>query len=169
MQNHLRLAVLPLAAVLIGAARAGHIDNPQSALVPIRMVAQVGKKPVSMLGDGECKHAPVAAVYGVRSKMWTVRFSGRPDGEIHNLYLTVWRPLAGSSPDQVNLAMRTDGIDYLIDTVKGGPKRGSGTITFQPMDGGGGNFELAGRASDSTQIRLRVVCPSFTTLNPVGG
>ena len=166
LHNRFR-AVLPFTTLLLGAMPAGNTQGP--ALVPIRMIAQVGKKPVSMLGDGECKHAPVAAVYGVRSKMWTVRFSGNPDGEIHNLYLTLWRPLAGGSPDQVSLAMRTDGTDYLIDTVKGGPQRGSGTITFRPMAGGGGNFELAGRTRDSTEIRLRVVCPSFVSLNPVGG
>jgi hypothetical protein len=166
----MRLAVLPLAILLAAAGVPDTVHAQGPSLVPVTIMANVGGKPLTMRADGECKHAPIAAAYGVRSAMWKVWYSGHPDAEIHNLHLTMWRPFAGGSPEQFSLAMRTGGVDYLIDTVKGGPIRGSGTITYKPNNaGGGGQFELHGRTADNTEIRVRLVCPKFATLNRVGG
>ena len=170
LQTRVRLAVLTL-TILLGTALVPdtlHAQGP--SLVRLTIFANVGGKPLTVRHDGECKHAPIAASYGVRSKMWKVSYGGAPDGEIHNLRLTMWRPLAGGAPDQVSFSLRAGGVDYAINTVKGSTIRGSGTITYKPNnDGSGGQFELHGRTADDTQIRVRLVCPTISTLNPVGG
>ena len=170
LQTRIRLAVLPL-AMLLGTALVPdtlHAQGP--SLVRLTIFANVGGKPLTVRHDGECKHAPIAAIYGVRSKMWKVSYSGPPDGEIHTLHLTMWRPLAGGAPDQFSLSLRAGGVDHSIATVKGSTIRGSGTITYKPNnDGSGGQFQLLGRTADDTQIRVRLVCPTMSTLIPVGG
>jgi hypothetical protein len=168
MRSPFRIAVLPLTVLLLGVAPSGASSQP-AALVPVNINGIIGGKQFSTSGQGECKHAPVAAIYGVRSAMWTLRFSGPPtDTEVHNLYFTLWRPLEGDAPDQFNLSMRAIGTIYEIDTVKGSTNIGSGTVTFRPT-AGPGNFELQGRARDGTEVRLRLYCQSFTRLQPVGG
>lgn len=141
-----------------------------AAPVPVTILAVVGDSKTTLTGrgEGECKHAPIAAIYGVRSAMWSVQYNDPERKEIHSLSFTLWRPLAGGGPDQVNIVLRTGAGQHRVSTVKGGEIQGSGDVVFKPNQLGG-QFEFTGKVADGGTMNLRIVCPRITSLRPVGG
>lgn len=135
--------------------------------VPVTIFALVGRDHLSARGEAECKHAPVAAIYGVRSRMWSIQFSDPGNAEIRQLQLTMWQP-QDDAPAQINLSLQTAKSRHRIETVEGAAKMGSGSITFRPQ-GLGGTFELRGNSDNGTPLQVRVVCPRINALHAVGG
>ena len=134
--------------------------------VPITLSVSVDGQTHQASGNGECKHADPAAIYGAPSSMWMVGFRG--NGDIEQFRLTVWRPKSGGT-DQLSLTLRTAAGTRDIDTVTGdGETVGSGTATIAPS-GEGGRIEVNGRAADGTAIRAAIDCARFTGVESVGG
>jgi hypothetical protein len=135
---------------------------------PVDVAVSVNGKKLQARGTGDCKHAPMAAIYGVRSAMWRVEFEGDAKSAVSFVNLTMWHPLNGKAADQMSLSINTRKGDYRIGTVKGAKQEGSGTIAFHKA-GAGGRFVIKGKAANGASIDATFTCERLNSLEAVGG
>jgi hypothetical protein len=138
--------------------------QPETA--PVEIALQVGAKKYEFIGQGECKEAPQASIYGIHAALYSVSHSagGR------RLYLTLWQPKNGSA-EMMTLQVSDGSSRYDVDTVKGGAKReikGSGKATLQ-KSGAGGVFTLAAIAGSGEKIAGTIKCGRFGGIQAEGG
>jgi len=90
----------------------------QAAFAQVEVSLQVGATKYQASGQGQCKAAPQASIYGINAALYLV--SHRSDGQ--SLNLSLWQPKDGA-PNMLSLRVSTGSKQYLVDTVKGGTKR----------------------------------------------
>jgi hypothetical protein len=140
-----------------------------TASVPFTLAVSVDGKKLDARGTGECKHAPMAAIYGVRSAMWRAEFRGDGRSDVRYATLTMWHPMSGNAPDQMNFSLSTRKGKYSIQTVKSAPEQsGSGTIVFEKA-GAGGRFVIKGKTAEAQTVDATFTCERITPLEAVGG
>jgi len=167
--SHLSIPML-VALGLAVAASPAHAQirrqPAQAETAPVEIALQIGAKKVQSSGQGECKAAPQASIYGVSAALYTV--SHRSAGQ--SLNLTLWQPKDGS-PSMMSLHVSADSGRYEIDTVKGGAKRdtkGSGNTTLQKA-GEGGVFAIDAVAASGEKISGKIQCGRFGGIQAEGG
>jgi hypothetical protein len=130
---------------------------------PVEVALQVGSSKHQFSGQGQCKAAPQASIYGINAALYTV--SQRAGGQALNL--TLWQPKDGS-PNMISLRVSSGSKAYQVDTVKGGAKRdtkGSGSATVDKA----GVFTLDAVAATGEKITGRIRCGSFGGIQAEGG
>lgn len=117
-------------------------------------------------GEGTCRHAAQAAIYGVLSEQWSVQHS---EGS-RNLSLTLWRPKRGGG-DMLTLAVSTGAASRQVNTVKADaapPAEGSGTATLAAAPKGG-TFTIDAATAKGERITGTIKCEAFTPAVAEGG
>jgi hypothetical protein len=132
---------------------------------PVAGSATLGGRTYALDGDGECRQADEAYIYGVASSMWLVQYRGSADPR--SLTLTIWRPRSGGA-DQLSLAISAGDRTSTISTVRGGTASGSGTVEITPA-GEGAHIVFEGRDGEGTPIHLDLRCDHFSAVEAVGG
>jgi hypothetical protein len=138
----------------------------QAQTAPVEIALQVGAKRYEFSGQGECKAAPQASIYGINAALYSVSHSagGR------RLNLTLWQPKNGSA-EMMTLHVSDGSSRYEVDTVKAGAKRetkGSGKTTLQ-KSGAGGIFTIAAVAGSGEKISGTIKCGRFAGIQAEGG
>ena len=135
-----------------------------SGEVPMTISATVDGERFAAKGNGECRHAPDAYIYGVPSAMWLVQYRG---DDIRSLSLTLWRPKSGD-PDMVSLSLSANELSSSLSTVQQGEPAGTSTAALE-MAGAGGRFVVNGQDEEGNDIALEVRCERFGAVEAVGG
>jgi hypothetical protein len=138
----------------------------QAALAPVEISLQVGSEPYRSRGEGGCKAASQASIYGVNASLHSVSHSA---GD-RSLNLSLWQP-KDRAPDMMSLHVSTGSARYLVDTVKAGAKRdtkGSGKATLQKA-GAGGLFSIDAVAASGEKITGTIRCGRFGGVQAEGG
>lgn len=162
----LLLAAAALATVAAGAEAQIRRQAPSTPAAPVQVALQVGAKSYAMSGQGECKTAPKASIYGVAAALYSVSYSSAGQ----SLNLTLWRPAKGPA-DMMSLHLSDGSKRYEVDTVKAGTKRdtkGSGTATFE-REGAGGVFKIDAVTASGEKIVGKVHCGGFAGIQAEGG
>jgi hypothetical protein len=136
------------------------------ALAQVDVSLQIAGKQYQASGQGECKAAPRASIYGVPAALTSV--SQRAGGD--SLNLSLWQPTAGA-PAMLSLHVSTGSKSYVVDTVKGGSKRdtkGSGSAKLE-KSGEGGAIVIDAVAAGGEKITGRIVCQRFGAVHAEGG
>ena len=127
---------------------------------------QVAGKKYPASGQGECKAAPRASIYGVPAALYSVSQRSGSD----SLNLTLWQPASGA-PAMVSLQVSSGSKRYVVDTVKAGSKRdtkGSGKASLE-KSGAGGTIVIDAVAAGGEKITGRIQCKSFGAVHAEGG
>ena len=135
-------------------------ESATGATVTVSLTA--AGQSVTSSGAGRCTHADKAAIYGVMSKMWTVR--QQADGR--STQLTLWRPMDGSE-EMFSLSI-SGAKDLSVSTVRGGTVTGSGTVKFQAKEKGG-TFTINAKAKTGEAITGTIDCSAFSAAVAEGG
>jgi hypothetical protein len=133
---------------------------------PLEIALQVGAKKYAFSGEGECKAAPQASIYGINAALYSVSQRAGSRG----LSLTLWQPKNGSA-EMMTLHVSDGASRYEVDTVKGGAKRetkGSGKTTLQ-KSGTGGVFTIQAVAGSGEKIGGTIKCARFGGIQAEGG
>lgn len=138
----------------------------QAQSAPADIALQVGTKKYEFSGQGECKAAAQASIYGINAALYMVEHmaGGR------SLKLTLWQPKNGSA-EMMRLDVSEGSSRYEVDTVKAGGKRdakGSGKTTLQ-KSGAGGVFTIAAVAASGEKITGTIKCGRFAAIHAEGG
>ncbi len=136
------------------------------AEVDVAITLQVAGQRYHFKGKAACQHAPVASIYNVMAKMWTVQQS---DGQ-RSITLTLWRPKSKSG-DMFSLSVGTGAKSYLVNTVRlsgASAVQGSGKVTLT-TSGAGGTFTINATAANSAAISGTIQCSAFTDAVAEGG
>lgn len=136
------------------------------ALAQVDVSLEVGGKKYQAGGQGECKAAPRASIYGVPASLYSV--SQRSSGG--SLNLSLWQPRS-NEPAMMSLHLSLGSASYVVDTVKAGSKRdtkGSGKATVE-KSGAGGAIVIDAVAASGEKIRGRIQCRSFGAVHAEGG
>lgn len=126
----------------------------------------VGGKKLQASGEGVCKAAQQASIYGIPAALYTV--SQRTKS--HSLNLSLWQPKDGA-PLMMSLSVQAGDKTYRVDTVKGGNKRdtqGSGKAGLE-KSGAGGTIALDAVAASGEKITGTIKCRSFGGIQAEGG
>ena len=151
------------ALLLLGLALA--VSAPP-ALAQVEVSLDVDGKHYPAGGQGECKAAPRASIYGVPASLTSV--SQRSGSG--SLNLSLWQP-RGEEPAMMSLHLSLGSKNYVVDTVKAGSKRdtrGSGKATLE-KSGAGGTIVIDAVAAGGEKIRGRIQCRSFGAVHAEGG
>ena len=127
---------------------------------------QAGGEKYQASGQGECKAAPQASIYGVSAAMYSVSHRACKQ----SLNLTLWQPTNGAA-NMMSLHLATGSKSYVVDTVKAGPKRdtkGSGKATVE-KSGAGGAIVIDAVAAGGEKITGRIQCRTFGGIQAEGG
>jgi hypothetical protein len=127
---------------------------------------QAGGEKYQASGQGECKAAPQASIYGVSAAMYSV--SHRAGKQ--SLNLTLWQPANGAA-NMMSLHLATGSKSYIVDTVKAGTKRdtkGSGKASIE-KSGAGGAIVIDAVAGGGEKITGRIQCRTFGAIQAEGG
>jgi hypothetical protein len=127
---------------------------------------QVAGKKFQASGQGECKAAPRASIYGVPAALYSVSQRSGSD----SLNLTLWQP-ANGAPAMMSLQVSSGSKRYVVDTVKAGSKQdtqGSGKATLE-KSGAGGAIAIDAVAASGEKITGRIQCKSFGAVHAEGG
>ena len=127
---------------------------------------QAGGEKYQASGQGQCKAAPQASIYGVSSAMYSV--SHRADKQ--SLNLTLWQPTNGAA-NMMSLHLSIGSKSYVVDTVKAGAKRdtkGSGKASVE-KSGTGGAIVIDAVAAGGEKITGRIQCRTFGAIQAEGG
>ena len=133
---------------------------------PVDIALQVGATKYQFSGQGECKAASQASIYGLSAALYSVTHSAGAQ----SLHLTLWQPKNGS-PDMMTLTVSNASNRYEVDTVKGGTKRdtkGSGKTTVE-KSGTGGVFKVEAVAAKGEKISGTIKCARFSGVQAEGG
>ncbi len=127
---------------------------------------QAGGTKYQASGQGECKTAPRASIYGVNAALYSVtQRSGN-----QSLNLTLWQPMDGA-PSMMSLHVSLGSKRYEVDTVKAGSKRdtkGSGKATLK-KSGSGAAIAVDAVAAGGEKITGTIQCPRFGGIHAEGG
>ncbi len=137
-----------------------------AALAQVEVSLQLGGTKYQASGQGQCKAAPQASIYGINAALYSV--SQRANGQ--SLNLSLWQPKDGA-PNMLSLRVSTGSKQYLVDTVKGGTKRdtkGAGKATVE-KSGAGGVIAIDAVAAGGEKITGRIQCRSFGGIQAEGG
>lgn len=137
-----------------------------AAFAQVDISLQVGGKAIQASGQGACKAAEQASIYGIQAALYTV--SQRT--KTQSLNLSLWQPQDGA-PVMMSLSVWTGDRTYRVDTVKGGSKRdtqGSGKATLR-KSGAGGTIAIDAVAQSGEKITGTVQCRSFGGIQAEGG
>lgn len=154
--NEPRSAILAVAFALAAPAAFAQAD--------ISLQAGGNKYPAS--GQGECKAAPQASIYGVQAALYSVMHRAGKQ----SLNLSLWQPKDGA-PAMISLHVAMDAKSYVVDTVKAGTKRdtkGSGKASLE-KSGSGGVIALDAVTASGEKIVGRIQCRSFAAVHAEGG
>jgi hypothetical protein len=127
---------------------------------------QAGADHYRTSGEGECKAAPRASIYGVDAALYSV--SHRAGKQSFNF--TLWQPKDGA-PNMMSLQLATGSKNYLVDTVKAGSKRdtkGSGKASVE-KSGAGGAIVIDAVAASGEKISGKIQCRAFSGVHAEGG
>lgn len=156
------VAVTLMVASALTSAEQVRRQTPGTALVPLEVSLKVGTSAYGAKGQGSCTHAQQAAIYGVRSEMWTVRHEA--DGR--SLQLTLWKPKDESAP---MFSLSINGTpNATVSTVRGGQVSGSGAVRFE-QSGKGGAFTVDAKDKSGASITGTIKCEAFTAAVAAGG
>jgi len=131
------------------------VASPAFAQADIAL--QIGSQKYAASGQGECKSAPRASIYGVPAALYSVSHRSGKD----SLDLTLWRP-AGGKPDMLSLSIASGGKRYLVDTVR--EKKGSGGAKLD-----GRTFVVDATAQSGEKISGKIQCRAFGGVQAEGG
>lgn len=137
-----------------------------AALAQVDVSLEVAGKKYQTSGQGECKAAPRASIYGVPASLTSV--SQRSGSG--SLNLSLWQPRS-NEPAMMSLHVSMGSKSYVVDTVKAGSKRdtkGSGKATLE-KSGAGGTIVVDALAAGGEKIRGRIQCRSFGAVHAEGG
>jgi hypothetical protein len=123
---------------------------------------KVGSEVYDTKGQGSCTHAPIAAIYGVRAQMWSVRHEGGG----RSVQLTFWKP-SDASASMFSLSV-SGTKSTSVSTVRGGQVTGSGTVTLA-ASGKGGTFTVDAKPKSGEAIAGTIKCEAFTPAIAEGG
>jgi hypothetical protein len=112
---------------------------------------------------GKCTYAPVASIYQTMAELWSVQQS--QDGR--SLTLSFWKPKDGSA-DMITLSVRNGNASHQVNTVKGAPAAGSGTVRFEKA-GNGGTFTVDAKSKEGAAISGTIRCEAFGRHAAEGG
>jgi hypothetical protein len=149
------------ALLLVGLAFAA-----SPALAQVDVSLDVGGKKYQASGQGECKAAPRASIYGVPAALYSV--SQRSGSG--SLNLSLWQPRS-NEPAMMSLHISLGSGSYEVDTVKAGSKKdtkGSGKATLE-KSGAGGTILVDAVAAGGEKVRGRIQCRSFGAVHAEGG
>ena len=151
---------------IAGLALAVGAGSLHAQTTPVEIALQAGAKKYEFSGQGECKAAQQASIYGINAALYSVSHSagGR------RIHLTLWQPKNGSA-EMMTLQVSDGSSRYEVDTVKGGAKRetkGSGKATLQ-NSGAGGVFTIAAVAGSGEKIGGTIKCGRFGGIHAEGG
>ncbi|HEY5900357.1 MAG TPA: hypothetical protein VIV54_22525 [Burkholderiales bacterium] len=136
------------------------------ALAQVDVSLQAGGEKYQASGQGECRSAPRASIYGVPAALYSVaQRAGK-----QSLNLTLWQPQDGK-PVMLSLQLSAGGKRYVVDTVKAGTKtdtKGSGKASIE-KSGAGGTIVLDAVAAGGEKITGRIQCRSFGGITAEGG
>ena len=167
MQLHLILLIGAGVAMAAGPAHSQVRRQPaQADAAPLEIALQVGSSKYQFSGQGDCKAASQASIYGIAAALSSV--SHRSGSE--SLGLTLWQPKSGS-PAMMTLAVTLGSRRYDVDTVQGPGKRdtkGSGTATLEKA-GAGAVFVIDAVAASGEKIRGKIRCGRFAGIHAEGG
>jgi hypothetical protein len=127
---------------------------------------QVGGTKYQASGQGECKAAPRASIYGVNAALYSV--SQRSGSQ--SLNLSLWQP-ANGAPNMMSLHLSVGSKTYLVDTVKAKGKsdtKGSGTATLK-QSGSGAAIAIDAVAASGEKITGTIQCRRFGGIQAEGG
>lgn len=136
-----------------------------AALAQVDVSLQVGATKYAASGQGECKAAPRASIYGVPAALYSVSQRSASG----SLSLTLWQP--GNQPEMMSLQVSVGRKSYTVDTVKAGSKRdtqGSGKAKLE-KSGAGGTIVIDAVAAGGEKIAGRIECRSFGAVHAEGG
>jgi hypothetical protein len=151
---------------IAGLAFAVGAGSLHAQTTPVEIALQAGAKKYEFSGQGECKAAQQASIYGINAALYSV--SHNAGGR--RLNLTLWQPKSGSA-EMMTLQVSDGSTRYEVDTVKGGAKRetkGSGKATLQ-KSGAGGVFTIAAVAATGEKIGGTIKCGRFGGIQAEGG
>jgi hypothetical protein len=170
MRDRFRMRTCLVAAsallLLPPAANAQARAQPSAATAAPEIALQVGGRKYQASGQGECKSAAQAAIYGVRAAMYSVSHSG----EGRSLNFNLWRPQDGAA-DMISLTLSEGKQRHQVDTVKAGSKketRGSGKATLA-QSGAGATFTLDAVTASGEKVTGTIKCPRFAGIRAEGG
>lgn len=135
------------------------------ALAQVDVSLQLAGKKYQASGQGECKAAPRASIYGVPAALTSVSQRAGSD----SLNLSLWQP--AGAPAMMSLYVSSGGKRYVVDTVKAGSKRdtkGSGSAKLE-KSGDGGSIVVDAVAAGGEKITGRIVCKRFGAVHAEGG
>lgn len=122
---------------------------------------QVGSQKYGASGQGECKSAPRASIYGIPAALYSVSHRAGKD----SLSLTLWRPADGK-PDMLSLSVATGGRSYVVNTVK--DRKGSGGAKLE-TSARGGTIVVDAVAASGEKISGKIQCRTFGGIQAEGG
>ena len=137
-----------------------------AALAQVEILLRVGGAKYQASGQGECKSAPQASIYGVNAALHSV--SQRSGNQ--SLDLSLWQPKDGA-PNMMSLHISLGSKRYVVDTVKAGSKRdtkGAGKITLE-KSGAGGAIAIDAVAAGGEKITGTLHCRRFGGIQAEGG
>ncbi len=157
-------------AVALAAASAAEAQvrrqPPRAQQAPIQIALEIGSRSYAVSGQGECRTAPKASIYGLAAALYSVSYSSGAQ----SLDLTVWRPASGAA-DMLSLHFSDGSKRYEVDTVKAGTKRatkGSGKATFE-REGAGGVFKIDAVSASGEKVVGKIHCGGFAGIQAEGG
>ena len=156
-----------IALVFMGAISASASAQSSQNAESVKISAKVGSKSYESAGQGSCRHAPTAAIYGVPAALWMVALTGSSDAPVKSINLTLWKPKNGS-PQQFSLSLEEGSSAHRIDVGGRGEQVGSGKATVVPT-GAGGRIEISGKDDSGKTLELVVHCPAFAGVEAEGG
>jgi hypothetical protein len=182
MPRPLRIMTLATAFAL-GAADAGAQrvarptkDAPSTSVVDsdgvVKVALTIGSQRWEGMVGGQCKHAPMAAIYDTPAALWSVVANER-GGSNRSLGLTMWR-IKETGADQMNFSVSQGRTRHEIATIKGvrrtpGPELvGSGTVKLAPR-GPGGVFTIDGTTGGGARVSGTLECARFGGVYAEGG
>lgn len=134
---------------------------PAVTLAQANVALRAGTHSYASGGQGECKSAPRASIYGVLASLTSVSHRAGRD----SLNLSLWQPADGK-PAMVSLSLTLGGKTYLVDTVK--DKKGSGSAKLE-RSGNGGTITVEAVAASGEKISGKIECRAFGGVNAEGG
>lgn len=132
-----------------------------AAFAQADIALQIGPQKYVASGQGECKSAPRAGIYGIPAALYSVSHRAGKD----SLNLTLWRPTDGK-PDMLSLSVAAGGKNYVVDTVK--DKKGSGSAKLE-TSARGGTIVVDAVAASGEKISGKIQCRTFGGVQAEGG
>jgi hypothetical protein len=181
-RTHLVTLVTVLAVVTADAGaqrtvRRATKDAPSTSVVDsdgvVKVALTIGGQRWEGTVAGQCKHAPMAAIYDTPAALWSVQANERAGAGSRSLGFTMWR-IRETGADQMNFSVSQGRTRHAIATIKNvrrtpGPELvGSGTVKLAPR-GSGGVFTIDGTTGGGARVSGTLECARFGGVYAEGG